>query len=450
MKKILLLFALYCCFFANAQQSAERFFQEHKSDILKNTLGPSTCVTIDLSEALDTTNQPFTYVWELGDGTKKVGTTIKHCYPKNELYSPSLTLADSVLEIYMENEIVLEVDLRMDTMLVDSQDSISVGHQLKLVPTFSSGRHYNVESYFWDFGNGQFSSNTIGKMEYSETGNFTVRLGAIITKKDKKYIVLTKKTITVFNILTPKSLIDAFNNTQTDEDKVSRYLREDIHFTLFDTTHTEYQFVESIEKFGYRIELKKDCIYQIYARRGNLFSDIITFSTFNTKDQFDVQYQFKQGIAELIKKEHIHRINSLYFRKTKTSVDHNKSHSNDDKKERSLTKESKQEIKKVAILLSKYPTVKICIGSYTHTGLTAHLRFKKILYKDRALLIKKILLKKGVLPEQISYTTHIKDQTLINSCDGCSREITALNRRSEFKVIHIKEIKNNPLNTNGL
>lgn len=449
MKKILLLIGVCLSFFANAQQSAERFFQEHKLDILKNTLGPSTCVTIDLSEALDTVNQPFTYVWELGDGTKKVGTKVKHCYPKNEIYSPSLTLADSVLEVYMENEIVLEVDLRMDTLLIDGQDSISVGHELKLVPTFASERHYNVDSYFWDFGNGQFSTNTIGKMEYSETGNFTVRLGAIITKKDKKYIVLTEKNITVFHILTPKSLIDAFNNAQTDEDKVSRYLREDIHFTLFDTTHSKYQFVESIEKYGYRIELKKDCIYQIYAKKGNLFSDIITFSTFDTKDKFDIQYQFKQGISQLIKKENIHRISSLYFRKTKTSIDNNKSHSNDDKKERSLTKESKQEIKKVAILLKQYPTVKIAIGSYTHTGLTAHLRFKKALYRDRALLIKKILLKKGVLPEQISYTTHLDDETLINSCDGCSREIPALNRRSELKVIHIKEIKK-PLNTNDL
>ena len=208
--------------------------------------------------------------------------------------------------------------------------------------------------------------------------------------------------------------------------------------------------MESIEKFGYRIELKKDCIYQIYAKRGNLFSDIITFSTFGTKDKFDIQYRFKEGILELIKEKSIHRMNCLYFQKTKTSVDKNKSHSNDDKKERSLTKESKQEVKKVAILLKQYPTVKICIGSYTHTGLTAHLRFKKVLYRDRALLIKKMLLKKGVLPEQISYTTHIKDETLINSCDGCSREIAELNRRSEFKVIHIKEIKNNTIKTNDL
>ena len=169
MKKITLLIGLFLSFGVHAHQSAERFFQEEKLDALKNTIGPSTCVTIDLSESLDTINQPYTYVWELGDGEKKVGTKVKHCYPKNELYSPSLTLADSVLEIYIENEIVLEVDLRMDTMLIDGQDSISVGHELKLVPTFASGRHYNVESYFWDFGNGTFSTNTIGKIEYSET-----------------------------------------------------------------------------------------------------------------------------------------------------------------------------------------------------------------------------------------------------------------------------------------
>ncbi|MCP4520791.1 MAG: PKD domain-containing protein [Cytophagales bacterium] len=420
-------------------QDSEQFFKDKKKvNSLKNTIGPSKCVTIDVSAALDTNNQPYSYVWDLGDGSKKTGTKIRHCYPENGKYTASLTLADSALEVYMENEIVLDVNLSKDTILVDGSDSISVGHELKLLPKFSSGKHYNVESYFWDFGNGQYSNSTIGKISYSETGNYTIRLGAIIKKKKKTYTVICSKNVTVFHIITPKALIDAFNEKRQNEDKISRYLREDVHLTLFNSIDSSSQVIESLEKFGYRVTLEKDKSYEVYAHRGNIFSEVIHFSTFNTKDDFEVQHQFKLAIGEMVNKG-LQRVPPIYFNKSKATANDNKRRRSDAKRERSFTKESKDTLKNVAILLQEYPSLKVCIGVHTHTGQSSQLRFKRVLFKDRALKIQEFLIKKGVNPKQITFVTHNDDETLINSCDGCSRENAALNRRAEFKIIYIKE-----------
>ncbi len=420
-------------------EKAQQFFQNNnKLDNLKNGLVPSKCVTIDVSSALHIANQPYTYVWKLGDGSQKVGAKIRHCYPRNERYTASLTLADSATEVYFENEVVLNVNLETDSLLIKGISSVSINEIVKLSPHFISGRKYNVD-YFWDFGNNEYSTKSIGKVKFSKAGVYKVRLGAIVKKKKKKYVLLCEREIRVNNFLSPKNLIDAFDNKSLNDDKKSPYLREDIQFTIIDTFQKKSQVVESIEKYGYNIEIEKEKTYQIYAKKGNIFSDIITFSTKQSTNILEAKSEFKKAINRLTKS--LHRIPSVYFQQTETSTNNNEYHKHDSEKEGALTKESELELKKVATILNEYPKIKIRIGVYSYSGSRSINLVKLSMLKDRGTVLKEGLTGLGIDPNRIEIAQNIdtkeptSNQQALNDCINCTRE---LDRRAEFKVIQLQ------------
>ena len=125
---------------------------------------------------LDTTS--IRYEWDLGDGTKVRGLRAEHCYDSAGYYLVQLNVIDTLTgEVYFSEasyDLLIE---KYEQPYILSPDTVDVNEKIRFDARGSEIRKFNIENYYWDFGNGEVGNGIEVEYTYGTAGTYYVRLG---------------------------------------------------------------------------------------------------------------------------------------------------------------------------------------------------------------------------------------------------------------------------------
>lgn len=142
---------------------------------------------------------PLTYEWNFGNGTKRYGTEVNHCFPGPGNYIITLTIRDKITGDAIVNESKYEVNLA-DTEQIRLK-AYQVGLENQPVNFYGTGKLPKVHSsgYLWDFGNGFTPGGPAMNKIFNKKGSYTVKLGLIQTDSLGTKNRCVQKTIRIYS-----------------------------------------------------------------------------------------------------------------------------------------------------------------------------------------------------------------------------------------------------------
>lgn len=141
---------------------------------------PKLCYVFEEKSVFDVDTLPLELQWDLGDGTKKIGNRIEHCYADSGLYRVKLNLLDT-----QSNQIYSEISSTEIRIVKPAQPYISCHNQLQtevkeaFVVTGNSMVGFDLEEYYWEFGDGRKSKGLYTYHDYQTPGQYRVQVGAV-------------------------------------------------------------------------------------------------------------------------------------------------------------------------------------------------------------------------------------------------------------------------------
>ncbi len=146
----------------------------------------------------DTTG--YSYEWSFGDGGKKRGLEVRHCYKGEGTYLVELNVVDKTSGVVFFNEVSYEFELKnIIQIYIHAPDTAPPGYEVSFDPGYTNIDSLLIEKYFWDFGDGSFSFDDKPLHVYSKTGEYMVTLGVEGIKNGEKYKQCASKKIVITN-----------------------------------------------------------------------------------------------------------------------------------------------------------------------------------------------------------------------------------------------------------
>ncbi|HEX2900681.1 MAG TPA: PKD domain-containing protein, partial [Bacteroidia bacterium] len=137
----------------------------------------SYCFAFTEQSDLSSDTLPLVYVWDMGDGTKKQGLSVNHCYAMPGIYPVRLEVLDPYSRrlVAVLRDYDLEVkDLRQ--VYVESHDTISLGGMTTFDALKSDFPGCNVQAVQWNFGDGETATGPVVQHQYTRRGTFRVEM----------------------------------------------------------------------------------------------------------------------------------------------------------------------------------------------------------------------------------------------------------------------------------
>jgi len=395
------------------------------SDIV---IGPK-CITLNVIP--DTQGIHFNYEWVMGDGAVKKGEKIEHCYDHFGTYVVSLNLIDPSNNNVIFNEVAKQVTL--DSSLVPFIEIISKEVVTGIPIAFKYGMdipsNYEIAKAYWDFGDDEYSCDAKPVHVFNKP-NTEVKLMLIgKTDVDGFEVCVSKKLALANYNIDGVNLRNIFDEKENKLSFKGRFLEDNVHYMLVEKGDKveEYHQMEIIED-KYTLLLNPERDYTMYAWKGNLFTESVSFSTAGV-DGEALNFMLKQALDKLFASEPLHFENITFINnKTNELVDGLPFDAN-------------------VKLLNDYKNLKIEVGFYTHTKGRPDANLK--ISNKRADYIKNRLISEGISENRITMVTAETNYSLLNSCYGianCDMEDESLNLKANFKIISIETNQNNNVN----
>lgn len=118
------------------------------------------------------------YIWDLGDGTKKEGLVVEHCYEKPGEYYVQLNLIDTLSGFKFFTQVSKVVDVEeIEQLYINGKSKAFVGENIFLDALKSNLPGCSFEDLVWEV-NGQVYEGPELNLEFEKAGEYTVRLAA--------------------------------------------------------------------------------------------------------------------------------------------------------------------------------------------------------------------------------------------------------------------------------
>ena len=146
----------------------------------------------------------MTYEWDLGDGTKMRGLTVRHCFTSIGNYSIQLNIIDKSSGALFYNELSYDFSVvESKQLFINCNDTIATGKIIKIDAAKSIIPGFSIKELFWFFGDGKYSSGENAHHKYNTNGEYLIQLG-VIAKND--FTGKTAKFCTQKKVLVKDSL----------------------------------------------------------------------------------------------------------------------------------------------------------------------------------------------------------------------------------------------------
>ena len=413
---------IFCDASAQNDPSAINFFNGLTN--CATSLGGWKCLELDLTSEVteeNDTTKVYEYSWNFGDGTRKQGTKIEHCYEAFGQYQVALDLIDKEANTVIRNEL-------SSTVFLYPEIFPSIGMSTENVPPsfIAFSCTYNNEDFtpdhvYWRINGDYYEGSTVTHA-FPVAGVYLVEVGV---EKDMEFLgtvsaCATREVTVKESAVWTTSVMDNLNNVRRRVN-AGPYASADVICVIREMdSESGGSFHIPLQSLMRQAKLKADQLYEISMFSGSIFSGKKILNTSGISGN-DLYIALKDAVVKL-SAEPFTWLSPVRFDKGKTELN-----------------EDQPDLKTTADMLSRYPYLQIEIGSYIHTGSRIAKAIPTAL--TRASMVKAALVKEGIAPERISIGSPEYNHALMNSCSAmpdCSREDPQLNGRVEFKITGTK------------
>lgn len=137
------------------------------------------CRTFFEEGTIPTENSPLVYEWDLGDGTKKRGNEVKHCFAKPGIYNIQLNVVDLISNQVLLNEATYEFEIEgIKSAFIQIPDTLITFKNYIFDGSKSTidGINFKPIDYAWDFGTGEIFSGVKPTYNYHLPSNYKIKL----------------------------------------------------------------------------------------------------------------------------------------------------------------------------------------------------------------------------------------------------------------------------------
>ncbi len=137
------------------------------------------CRTFFEEGTIPTENSPLVYEWDLGDGTKKRGNEVRHCFSKPGIYNIQLNVVDLISNQILLNEATFEFEIEgIKSAFIQIQDTLITSNDYIFDASKSNigDKSFKPLDYAWDFGTGEVFGGLMPSHNYHLAGNYKVLL----------------------------------------------------------------------------------------------------------------------------------------------------------------------------------------------------------------------------------------------------------------------------------
>jgi len=146
----------------------------------------SYCYEIYETGTLDLDTTTFRYEWDLGDGTKIRDLSAYHCFEGPGTYIIKLNVIDTLTgDIYFEEaKYRLSVE-RIVQPFINVVDTAVINEDIRMDGLQTNLENFEVDEYYWDFGDGERARNDIVRHSYRRPGVYTIQMGITNRQADE-------------------------------------------------------------------------------------------------------------------------------------------------------------------------------------------------------------------------------------------------------------------------
>lgn len=162
-------------------------------------------IIFDGSASYDPDGDSLVYRWDFGDGimTSSTEPTVSHIYTRGGTYTTTLIVNDGFIDSDPSTTIVEVAEVNGSPIANAGPDrTITVGESVIFDGSASSDEEGPIETYFWNFGDGNTASGIVVSHAYSTGGTFIVTLtvtdsGGLTAEDTATVTVITVDTVTI-------------------------------------------------------------------------------------------------------------------------------------------------------------------------------------------------------------------------------------------------------------
>ncbi|WP_372750990.1 PKD domain-containing protein [Labilibaculum sp.] len=168
------------------------------------------------------------YEWIFGDGTRVRGKEAEHCFDGPGTYRVELNIIDKQTDQVFMKQTNYEFELLdYEQAYINCVDEAVLKNEISFDASKTNLPFFNVEKYYWDFGDGMLDEGIKINHAYHKKGEYTITLG-VVSEKDslgyKQKTCVEKKIKIVRNTDSLESMNSGnessqFGNNTTDDDR---------------------------------------------------------------------------------------------------------------------------------------------------------------------------------------------------------------------------------------
>ena len=130
----------------------------------------------------------FDYEWVINDTLSIPGHDIKYCFPGPGEYDISFNVTNKLTDTVMYDVASLFLQLQLvQQPVISAPDTVRVNEQVYFSAEETYLPGFDVEGYYWDFGDGMKGSGRTTTNMYTSPGEFRVVLGVLERVRNRRY-----------------------------------------------------------------------------------------------------------------------------------------------------------------------------------------------------------------------------------------------------------------------
>lgn len=132
----------------------------------------------------DNDSIPVIYEWDFGNGIKKTGLKVKHCFPGPGKYEVKLNIIDSLRRDSIRGTTSYVFELKDNNQVfINSPDAGIVGNNISFDGLKTNLPNFKISDYLWNFGEGFNIRGPATSKIFNKKGQYTIELG-LLGEKD--------------------------------------------------------------------------------------------------------------------------------------------------------------------------------------------------------------------------------------------------------------------------
>ncbi len=135
------------------------------------------CINADLTNSISAKSPSTTFTWLMGDGNRRTGKKIQHCYKGYGKYTITLLAKSYVGKTLFTDTTYHEVDIS-NFAIFNIQQLENKQFYFDASESFIDNS-FQIKNYYWDFGDGNFKCGEMNPLvhhQYEKAGDYEIRM----------------------------------------------------------------------------------------------------------------------------------------------------------------------------------------------------------------------------------------------------------------------------------